>query len=53
MNGGFGAGYRNNGDYGQYATAASQQQILFGQQFQNLYDKIDRTSNGLFYIRSK
>lgn len=47
MNGGFGAGYRNNGDYGQYATAASQQQILFGQQFQNLYDKVDRNSNGI------
>ena len=45
MNGGF--GFNNVGDFGQYATAASQQQILFGQEFQNLYDKIDRTSNGV------
>ena len=52
MNGGFGAGYRNNGDYGQYATAASQQQILFGQHFQNLYDTVDnvvRLSNEITY----
>lgn len=35
------------GDYGQYATAASQQEILFGQQFQNIDNKIDRLANGL------
>lgn len=44
--GGFGWGNRN-GDYGQYATAASQQEILFGQQFQNIDNKIDRIGNGI------
>lgn len=44
-NGGFGGWGR--GDYGQFATAASQQEILFGQQFQNLDNKIDRLGNGL------
>lgn len=44
--GGFGWG-RNNGDFGQYATAASQQEILFGQQFQNLDNKMDRLGNGI------
>ena len=33
---------RNNGDYGQYATAASQQEILFNQHFNNLDNKMDR-----------
>ena len=37
--GGFGGNY---GGYGQFATAASQQEILFGQQFSNLDNKIDR-----------
>lgn len=41
-NGGF-----NRGDYGQFATAASQQEILFGQQFQNLDNKMDRLGNGI------
>ena len=41
---GFGRGY---GDYGQFATAASQQEILFGQQFQNIDNKIDRLGNGI------
>lgn len=36
-----------NGDYAQYATAASQQEILFGQQFQGLDNKIDRLGNGI------
>ncbi len=36
-----------NGDFGQYATAASQQEILFGQQFQNIDNKIDRIGNGI------
>lgn len=44
MGGGFGYG---RGDYGQFATAASQQEILFGQQFQNLDNKIDRLGNGI------
>jgi len=33
--------------FGQYATAASQQEILFGPQFQNLDNKIDRPGNGI------
>lgn len=33
--------------YGQYASAASQQEILFGQQFQGLDNKIDRIGNGI------
>ena len=43
--GGFG-GFGNRG-YGEYATAASQQEILFGQQFQGLDNKIDRVNNGI------
>lgn len=42
-----GNGYGNRGDYGQFATSASQQEILFGQQFQNLDNKIDRLGNGI------
>lgn len=38
---------RNYDGYGQYATAASQQEILFGQQFQNLDNKLDRLGNGV------
>ena len=46
--GGNGLGWnRGNGDFGQYATAASQQEILFGQQFQNIDNKIDRIGNGI------
>lgn len=37
----------NGGDYGRFATAASQQEILFGQQFNNIDNKIDRLANGL------
>lgn len=44
---GNGFGWNNRGDYGQYATAASQQEILFGQQFQNLDNKMDRLGNGI------
>lgn len=40
-------GWNRNGDFGQYATAASQQEILFGQQFQNIDNKIDRIGNGI------
>lgn len=42
-----GNGWNRGGDYGQYATAASQQEILFGQQFQNLDNKMDRLGNGI------
>jgi len=45
-NGGFG-GWNRSGEFGQYATAASQQEILFGQQFQNIDNKIDRLGNGI------
>lgn len=41
-NGGF-----NRGDYGQYATAASQQEILFGQRFSALDNKIDKIGYGI------
>lgn len=44
---GGGFGFGNRGDFGQYATAASQNQILFGQQFQNLDNKMDRLGNGI------
>lgn len=41
-------GWNRGGDgYGQYATAASQQEILFGQQFQGLDNKMDRIGNGI------
>lgn len=42
-----GNGNWNRGDFGQYATAASQQEILFGQHFQNIDNKIDRLGNGI------
>lgn len=43
-----GNGFGNRTDsFGQYATAASQQEILFGQQFQNLDNKLDRLGNGI------
>ncbi len=44
---GYGWGNRGAGEFGQYATAASQQEILFGQQFQNIDNKIDRLGNGI------
>ena len=43
-NGGF---LGRGGELSQYATAASQQEILFGQQFQSLDNKIDRLGNGI------
>lgn len=46
-NGGGLFGGRGAGDYGQFASAASQQEILFGQQFQGLDNKIDRIGNGI------
>ena len=44
-NGGLGGWGRS--DYGQFASAASQQEILFGQQFQNVDNKLDRLGNGI------
>ncbi len=35
------------GELGQYATAASQQQILFGQQFGQINDRITNVGNGI------
>ena len=43
----FGGGFNRGGEFGQYATAASQQEILFGQQFQGLDNKIDKIGNGI------
>lgn len=42
-----GWGNRNNGDYGQYATAAAQQEILFGQHFGQLNDRLTSIGNGV------
>lgn len=42
-----GGTWGGRGDYGQFATAASQQEILFGQQFQALDNKMDRLGNGI------
>lgn len=44
-----GGGFWGNrqGELGQYATAASQQEILFGQQFQNLGSMINKVGDGL------
>lgn len=48
MGGGFGGwGNRGNGDYGQYATAAAQQEILFGQHFGQLNDRLTNIGNGV------
>ena len=47
MYGGNGGLFGRSGEFGQYATAASQQEILFGQQFQSLDNKIDRLGNGI------
>lgn len=35
------------GEFGQYATAASQQEILFGQQFGQLNDRLNNIGNGI------
>lgn len=47
MGGGFWGNRNQQGDYGQYATAASQQQILFGQQFGLLNDRLTNLGNGV------
>lgn len=44
-NGGLGGWGRGN--FGDFATSASQSEILFGQQFSNLDNKIDRIGNGI------
>lgn len=45
MGGGFWG--NRNGDYGQYATAATQQEILFGQQFGQFNDRMTNLGNGI------
>ena len=50
MGGGWGGGwggFNRQGEFGQYATAASQQEILFGQHFGQLNDRITNVGNGL------
>lgn len=42
-----GNGFGNRSDFGQFATSASQSEILLGQQFQGLDNKIDRLANGI------
>lgn len=41
MGGGNGFGWNRGGEYGQYATAASQQEILFGQRFADIGNRIN------------
>ena len=43
----FGGWGNRNGDYGQYATAATQQEILFGQQFGQLNDRLTNIGDGI------
>lgn len=40
-------GFNRQGEFGQYATAASQQEILFGQQFGQLNDRLTNIGNGI------
>lgn len=44
-----GGGFWGNrqGEFGQYATAASQQEILFGQHFGQLNDRLTNLGNGV------
>lgn len=44
---GGGWGMNRQGEFGQYATAASQQEILFGQQFGQLNDRLTSIGNGI------
>ena len=46
MGGGWG-GFNRQGEFGQYATAATQQEILFGQQFGQLNDRLTNIGNGI------
>lgn len=47
MGGGTGLFGNRTGEYGQYATAASQQEILYGQQFGQLNDRLTNVGNGI------
>lgn len=47
MGGGTGLFGNRAGEYGQYATAASQQEILFGQQFGQINDRLTNIGNGI------
>lgn len=42
-----GNGWNRQGEFGQYATAASQQEILFGQQFGQINDRLTSIGNGI------
>lgn len=42
-----GNGLNRQGEFGQYATAASQQEILFGQQFGQINDRLTNIGNGI------
>lgn len=45
---GFGGnGWNRHGEFGEYATAASQQEILFGQQFGQINDRLTNIGNGI------
>lgn len=44
---GGGWGMNRQGEFGQYATASSQQEILFGQQFGQLNDRLTNVGNGI------
>ena len=39
--------FNRQSDFGQYATAASQQEILFGQQFGQINDRLTNIGNGI------
>lgn len=47
MFGGGGFNRFGGGEYGQYATAAAQQDILFGQKFSDLNAKLNQIGNGI------
>ena len=47
FNNGWGNRGYGNGDFGQYATASSQNEILFGQKFSALDNKMDKLGNGI------
>ena len=47
MKGGGGPFGNRQGEFGQYATAASQQEILFGQQFGQINDRLTNIGNGV------
>lgn len=46
MGGNWGS-FNRQGEFGQYATAATQQEILFGQQFGQLNDRLTNIGNGI------